>query len=191
MNVENKLRFMKLVGELEDTVDGISNLTKWLVSNKSDWFSAPASTKFHGCYEGGLVEHSLCVYDCLCKICDTFDTEHKISRKSILLVSLFHDLCKCNVYHPIVKYRKDSNGQWESYNSYEFKDSFPVGHGEKSVIMLQYFVKLTTEEILSIRYHMGPYDEKNLIGLSEAQEKYPLVVYLHLADMLASKIYKC
>ena len=181
---------MKYMSELEEQrIPGLDTLLEWLCSSSCDFYVAPASTKFHGSCTGGLLEHSLCVCTCLQEICKTFDTDNKISRRAILVSSLFHDICKVNLYKPVVKYRKDSQGKWESYDSYEYQDIFPVGHGEKSVIMLQQFIKLTAEEILAIRYHMGAYGEANMNGLSAAQEKYPLVVYLHMADMIASKIY--
>ncbi|MDR0821416.1 MAG: hydrolase [Oscillospiraceae bacterium] len=157
----------------------------------SDFFVAPASTRFHGSYEGGLLRHSLNVYECLIDLVDRprykDNYGFNYSEETIALVSLLHDVCKVNIYKKTYRNRKnESTGQWESYPFYEFNDNLPYGHGEKSVYMVGGFVKLTREESMAIRWHMGfsGLEEKNTIG--KALEMYPLAFLLATADMEAS-----
>ena len=143
-----------------------------------NYFKQPASVKHHGNYEGGLFDHSWAVMEALEDLTYKLDLQWSDSR-SLYIVGLFHDLCKCNDYIYNKEYDK-----WE-YNN----DKIMTGHGELSVIMAQQLVELTDEEIACIRWHMGAYDiAENWNVLGRAIEKYPNVLYTHTADMIASRI---
>ena len=163
---------------------GIS-LSHWL-DNKTDFFSAPASTRFHGACEGGLCMHSLNVYHALH---DTFFTEGD-SEESFAICALLHDLCKANYYKRGTRnVKNDVTGQWEKVPSYSVEDLFPYGHGEKSVFLIERFMKLKVEEAVAIRWHMGGFDDAargGCFAISEAYDKYPLAVKLHIADLEAT-----
>lgn len=172
------------------TRDGADKLLDFL-ENKSDFFTAPASTRFHGAYEGGLLRHSLNVYECLVqylvreRVKDTYKLN--VSDETAAIVALLHDVCKVNFY--TVSYRNSKNeqtGQWEKVPYYSINDTLPYGHGEKSVYMVSGFMRLTREEAMAIRWHMGfsGIEDKNTIG--RALEKYPLAFALSIADMEAS-----
>lgn len=159
--------------------------------NKQDFFTAPASTRFHGNYEGGLVEHSINVY----KNLKMLNSMYKLSesQETIAIISLLHDLCKMNYYVTDYRNVKDENGKWNKVPYYTVKDSFPYGHGEKSVFIITQFMKLTPEEAMCIRWHMGGFDYTSRggdYGISEAYNKYPLASLLHTADLLATYIDK-
>lgn len=170
--------------------DGADKLLDFL-ENKSDFFTAPASTRFHGAYEGGLLCHSLNVYECLVqylareRVKDTYKLN--VSDETAAVVALLHDVCKVNFY--TVSYRNAKNeqtGQWEKVPYYSINDTLPYGHGEKSVYMVSGFMRLSREEAMAIRWHMGfsGIEDKNTIG--RALEKYPLAFALSVADMEAS-----
>lgn len=170
--------------------EGADKLLDFL-ENKSDFFTAPASTRYHNAFEGGLLRHSLNVYKCLVaylergRVKDMYKLE--ASAETAAIVALLHDLCKVNIYH--VSYRNSKNdktGQWEKVPYYEIRDNLPYGHGEKSVYMISGFMRLTREEAMAIRWHMGfsGTEDKNTIG--RALEKYPLAFALSVADMEAS-----
>lgn len=140
----------------------------------TDFYYAPASTRFHGNHEGGLLEHSLNVYDALKDLVKQFP-EIAVSEETIAISALFHDLCKAN--------------QWHKEPFYKAEDQFPVGHGEKSVIILLRHMKLTDEEIYAIRWHMSGFDSAvkgGDFGCSKAYDVCPFAVLLHLADMEAT-----
>lgn len=143
------------------------------------FFTAPASTKYHGAYEGGLFDHSLQVAKELVNLTEKLGLKWE-DPKSPIVVGLFHDLCKCDNYI----YDIETNGY--KYNP----DIIIPGHGEKSVILLQKYIDLTDEEIACIRWHMGAYekDPKMWEYFGRAVETYPNVLYTHTADMIASKI---
>lgn len=170
--------------------EGADKLLDFL-ENKSDFFTAPASTRYHNAFEGGLLRHSLNVYKCLVaylergRVKDMYKLE--ASAETAAIVALLHDLCKVNIYR--VSYRNSKNdktGQWEKVPFYEIHDTLPYGHGEKSVYMISGFMRLTREEAMAIRWHMGfsGNEDKNTIG--RALEKYPLAFALSVADMEAS-----
>lgn len=168
--------------------EGIEDLLNWL--EQSDFFVAPASSKYHGAYAGGLAEHSINVYECLKQLADRYP-ELNIADETIAIVALFHDLCKANFYKVGTRNVKDEeSGQWYKKEVYEIDERFPIGHGEKSCIIIQWFLKkLTTEELLAIRYHMGGFDVSVKGGdfsMSKAYEMTPLAPMLHLADMEAT-----
>ena len=167
--------------------DGLEDLLKWLCG--SDFFTAPASTKFHGAYPGGLAEHSLNVYKCLAKIAEQYPDDN-ISRETVAICALFHDICKVHYYKTGTRNVKDENGKWITKEVYETDEQFPIGHGEKSCIILQWFLKkLTVDELLAIRFHMGGFDASAKGGdssISRAYTSCPLAVMLHMADLEAT-----
>lgn len=168
--------------------EGISDLLEWI--QKSDFFIAPASSKFHGSHAGGLAEHSLNVYRCLKTLVERYP-HLNINDETIAICGLFHDLCKANFYKTGTRNVKDEKtGQWHKKEIYEIDEKFPIGHGEKSCIILQWFLKkLTTDELLAIRYHMGGFDsivKGGDFSMSKAYEMCELAPMLHLADMEAT-----
>ncbi len=162
--------------------EGAAELLEWL--QKTDFFTTPASTKFHGACEQGLVMHSLSVYHTMM---DKHFEEGKDNEESFAICALLHDLCKAQFYK--VSYRNvknDETGVWEKKPFYMVDDQFPYGHGEKSVFLIERFMRLKTSEAMAIRWHMGGFDEAARGGsfaISVAYEKYPLAVKLHLADL--------
>lgn len=162
--------------------DGVEDLLAWL--EQTDFFSAPASTRFHGNFEGGLVMHSLNVYSQLMKLCDFY--ECGASEESIAIVSLFHDLCKVGCYKTEMRWRKNTQNQWEQYPVYTFKEDFAYGgHGSKSVFLVQSFMKLTPEEASAINCHMGQWDSTNYSNPTTVYERNLLAWLLHVADEAA------
>ena len=195
--MENKENFKRIFEEAI-TRPGSAELLAWL-ENKTDFFTAPASTKYHGAYEGGLLEHSLNVYGAFMELTKTgrftelaFDMGLSLAgmEETAAICTLLHDICKTDYYKPGTKRQKNAAGEWETVPCYTVKDGFPFGHGEKSVFLIQQFMSLGTEEALAIRWHMGPYDEAargGSRGLSEAMAFSPLVYELHAADMRATQ----
>ena len=170
-------KFAKLADDLFGLFDASILIDKLKDLN---YFKAPASIKHHGNYEGGLFDHSWAVMEALETLTYRLDLKWE-DKRSLYIVGLFHDLCKCNDYIYNEEYDK-----WE-YNN----DKIMIGHGELSVIMTQQLIELTDEEIACIRWHMGAYDDKenwNILG--RAIEKYSNVLYTHTADMIASRIQK-
>lgn len=179
----NREKFIQLCAKIDRP--GKAELFEWLES--SDFFTAPASAKYHGAYEGGLLEHSLNVYEALFKLL-TIYPETEVSVESALIVSLFHDLCKVNMYEKETRYRKDENGKWEPYEAYIHNEKLHYGgHGSKSVFILQNFIKLTPEEATAINCHMGSWDGDNNT-IAAAFEHCPLAWLLHVADESATFI---
>jgi hypothetical protein len=170
--------------------EGADELLKYLLSANSDFFVAPASTRFHLSKEGGLIEHSLNVYNCLTEYLyrNKVKSEYNMhfTDETIAIVSLLHDICKMNVYQKSLRNVKDKNGVWQQVPSYEYNDTLPYGHGEKSVYIISGFMKLTREEAFAIRYHMGFSDTENKQNVSAAFEQFPLALALSIADMEAT-----
>ena len=173
--------------------EGADRLLEFICSPSSDFFTAPASARYHSAYEGGLCEHSLNVYDCLYEYLNRPVAKEKYglnySEESIAIVSLLHDLCKMNVYKTSYRNAKNEQGQWERVPYFEFDDTLPYGHGEKSVYMITPFMKLTREEAFAIRYHMGYSNVESSIAtnsVSKAFEMFPLAFALSTADMEAT-----
>lgn len=170
--------------------EGADKLLDYLCSRNCDFFTAPASTKFHCSYEGGLCEHSLNVYDCLKSYLETDRAREKFglefSDETIAIVSLLHDICKTNVYKVSTRNKKDENGVWIQVPYYEYEDTLPYGHGEKSVYIVSGFMRLTRDEAMAIRWHMGfsGEEDKKLVG--NALRAYPLALALNIADCEAS-----
>lgn len=189
----NIKRFKQIVA---DTIsrDGIDNLMDWL-ENDTDFFTAPASTRYHGSYEGGLLEHSLNVYDRL-----VWEMEHTVgagwediySPETVAIVALFHDLCKIDRYILTEKWRKDADGQWEAYDVYDYnREKSEMGHGSQSVFYLQKFIQLTEVEAQAIYWHMGAYDISPYATLAACSETFkwnPLSFLVHRADMAATYV---
>lgn len=167
------------------TREGADKLLEWLQT--TDFFTAPASSKFHCACEYGLVMHSLNVYDVIMQ--KHFDalTENK---ESFTLVSLLHDLCKVNFYKESTRnVKNEQTGQWEKVPYYMVEDAFPYGHGEKSVYLIERFLRLKPAEATAIRWHMGGFDDSVRAGgftMSYAYDKYPIAVKMHLADLEAT-----
>lgn len=177
----------KILQRLE-TVDrpGMEHLIDYL-ENKSDYFIAPASTKFHSNYDMGLAIHSDKVVEQLLKKNDEFAL--KMSLDTIYLTGYLHDLCKCNVYTKGMGIKKDDlNNKWIGVDKYEYLDNVPLGHGEKSVILIQQFIHLTLEECLMIRWHMGAYlPKEEMRDFERAKELYKSVLAMCIADEEASR----
>jgi hypothetical protein len=172
------------------TRKGADKLLEYLLSENCDFFTAPSSTRFHGSYEGGLVEHSLNVYHCLKDYLTRQRTKDlynmNFSDETIAIVSLLHDLCKINFYAVDYRNAKNEFGQWEKVPYYTIKDQLPYGHGEKSVYIISGFMRLSREEAFAIRYHMcfSGIEDKNSIG--RAFEMFPLAFAVSVADMEAT-----
>ena len=169
---------------------GADRLLESLDSDASDFFTAPSSTRFHGSYEGGLVEHSLNVYECLKDYLARPRTKElygmDYSPETIAVTALLHDICKVGFYAVDYRNAKNEQGAWERVPYYTIRDTLPYGHGEKSVYMIQSFMRLTRDEAFAIRYHMGfsGNEDKNNIG--RALEMFPLALAVNVADMEAT-----
>lgn len=161
--------------------DGADKLLAWLET--TDFFTCPASTKFHNNFEGGLVDHSVKVYHRLQKIVSA--EQMKVSDESLAVMALLHDVCKANTYK--VDYRNvKREGEWVKEPYFTVDDPLPYGHGEKSVYIISSFMKLTRDEAMAINWHMGPYDARVLGGsfaLTDAFKKFPLSLMMFLADI--------
>lgn len=177
----NKEEFLQIYNEYVKR-QGSQEFLDWLL--KTDFFTAPASTKYHGACEGGLLLHSLNVYKTLR---ERYFEEGKDSEESFAICALLHDLCKAQFYKVSTRnVKNDVTGQWEKVPYYTVEDAFPYGHGEKSVFLIERFMRLKTSEAIAIRWHMGGFDDSARGGsfaISLAYEKYPLAVKLHLADL--------
>ncbi len=169
---------------------GAEKLLAWLCSESSDFFTAPSSTRFHGSHEGGLLEHSLNVYECLKDYLSRPRTKElygmNYTEETIAIAALLHDLCKVNFYAVDFRNAKNAQGVWERVPYYTVRDALPYGHGEKSVYIISGFMRLTREEAFAIRYHMGfsGNEDKGMIG--QAMELFPLALALNVADMEAT-----
>lgn len=218
----NKQCFIDLIKRIDREGADIERLIRQL--EKSDFFVAPASQMYHNSCEGGLCDHSLNVYDRLVEMCKTLYTSYKVvkneqtgeeeevevyscpfSDTTLIIVALFHDICKMNFYEKTYKNKKVyyeggsktdelGNYDWESVPSYakkESKDRFVFGnHGQTSEYMIRQFIPLTTEESVAIINHMGGMDNDSARGsnLSEIYGRFSLAVLLHSADLLATYI---
>lgn len=190
-----KDRFVELYQQLI-TRPGADKLLAWLET--TDFFEAPASTRFHLSRPGGLVEHSIHVYH---RLHDLFVSERQnrenepfielsdSEEETIAICGLLHDICKANFYAVEMRNRKNEQGQWEKYPFYVVNDQLPYGHGEKSVYIISGFMKLTREEAMAIRWHMGFSDNDFRVGgfsVGNAFEKFPLALLTHMADLQAT-----
>lgn len=184
---ENREKILSLLSLIKRP--GIEKLIEWIEA-KSDFFIAPASTRFHSNYQGGLAEHSLLVYERFKEKNSHYDLG--LSEESIIICGILHDICKCNFYKATTRNKKDeTTGQWIKVPFYTVEDELPLGHGDKSVIMLQNFIKLKREEMLAIRWHMGGYVSPNDYNtVSAAWGMCKCGVCLHTADLEASYLYE-
>jgi len=169
-----KEQYINLLKEINR--EGMHKLIEFL--KNSDFFDAPASTRYHGAWKGGLLEHSIKVYEILKTKTEDSD--------SVKIVALLHDICKTNFYKTDYRNVKN-NGVWEQVPYYTVDDTIPYGHGEKSVMMISEFIKLTPEEKYAIRWHMGFTEPKELYGtIGQAYKKYPLALLTFEADLEAT-----
>lgn len=166
---------------------GADKLLAWMET--TDFFTAPASTRFHGDHEGGLLEHSLNVYIRL--QAEVYaDGVEVAGPGTISVCALLHDLCKANFYKVSQRnVKNEETGKWEKQPFYQVEDQFPYVHGEKSVFLIERFMRLKSVEAVAIRWHMGGFDDSARGGsyaVSGAYEKYPLALLLHIADLKAT-----
>lgn len=176
----------QFIGLLKSTNrEGIEKLIDFL--EKTDFFQAPASTRFHGAYQGGLLEHSMKVYEIFKEKVKNASIEINSPDDTLIITALLHDVCKANFYKVDYRNAKNDLGVWEKVPYYTIDDQIPYGHGEKSVMMISEYIKLTPEEKYAIRWHMGftePKEWYNTIGA--AYTKYPLALLLFEADLEAT-----
>ena len=194
MNID---RFENLLSNVKR--EGMPALMAFI--KKSDFYTAPASTRYHSCHEGGLLEHSLNVYDCLMAKLENPTWAEALSQvepESIVIAALLHDLCKCYYYAVEMKNKKvysetgskvDNGGRydWQLVPGYTTDDKIPYGHGEKSVMMIEEYIRLKPVERYAIRWHMGftePKESWNTLGL--AMKKHPMILAIHEADVEAT-----
>ena len=180
--------FLEMWSDVLADREGNKELLDWL--EHSGFFTAPASARHHMAYEGGLCEHSLNVYHCLVdylqreRVQELYGLEY--SDESIAIVALLHDLCKIGCYKAGSRNVKGSDGKWQSVPTFFYEDTLPYGHGEKSVYIISGFLKLTREEAMAIRWHMGFSGPEDARTVGQALRQYPLALALATADMEAS-----
>ncbi len=182
---QNKQEFLKIARENINR-DGLEDLLSWLQT--TDFFDAPASSKFHSAEAGGLCFHSINVYKRLLALATAEFGENKVNKESVAIIALFHDVCKCCFYKTEFRNVKE-NGEWVQKPFFAIDDQLPYGHGEKSVYMVNGYLRLTREEALAINWHMGGFDARVKGGdmsLANAFYKYPLAMLTHVSDILAT-----
>ena len=170
--------------------EGAGALLDYL-TNRSDFFTAPASARYHGAWAGGLCEHSVNVYHCLVdylarpRVQELYGLDY--TGESVAVAALLHDVCKVGCYRPGTRnVKNDATGQWEKVPTFFYEDKLPYGHGEKSVYIISGFMKLTREEAMAIRWHMGFSGSEDPRMVGQALQQYPLAFALATADMEAS-----
>ena len=189
---------------LANQYPGVATLYQWL-TEETDYFTAPASTKYHSNYDGGLCVHSYMVYKAFEEL---FPEVVKQRQTDIILICFLHDICKTNFYKPYYRnikqydeklWPENVNGRsikydalgkfiWMQEKGYMIDDSFPYGHGEKSVRLIEKHLRLPEDMAMAIRYHMGPWQETDKPNVSKVFETYPLAFMLHVADGYATYI---
>lgn len=193
---ENKEEFCRLLRSTNR--EGV----EYVIEDLEDlgFFEAPASTRFHLCNRGGLVEHSLNVCKAALELLPIMhrmrpDLKDELPEDSVILCSLLHDVNKAEIYKPVVKKRKNAMGVWEDFDTYDVDFSnFPMGHGEKSVIVLLCSgLQLKNSEMLAIRWHMAAWDlafqsPEAKSNINAARDKYPLCGLIQCADTIAANI---
>lgn len=183
----NKEEFLRIARE-NIKREGLEGLLGFLES--TDFFTAPCSTRFHLAERGGLCQHSINVYDRLLRLAVDEYGEENINLETITICALFHDVCKCCYYKETTRNVK-KNGEWVQEPYYTVEDALPYGHGEKSVYIINGYMRLTREEAIAINWHMGGFDARaqgSSNTYSEAFSKYPLAVFMHMADVMATYI---
>lgn len=181
---------------------GVDKLMDYI--RKSDFYTAPASTKFHLSCESGLLQHSLNVLDTLRGLLDENQVNEdgtemwfyivaghpviQISDESLIIIALLHDICKTYFYSTSTRnVKNEKTGKWEKVPFYTVNDLMPLGHGPKSAMLVKNYIKLTSEEMYAIWWHMGFTDQNtDTLSLTAAIQKYPIIWALHTADMMAS-----
>ena len=177
---------------------GVENVVNWLEHN-SDFFRAPSSANYHCNFAGGLLQHSLNVYKSAMDIYNNLKLSHPekvkdVSEDNIKIAALLHDICKVNLYQESVKWKKDENDNWQQIPAYIINEVMPLGHGEKSVIMLQMLgLQMTLEEMCAIRWHMGVWDggllqKETKYAHATATDKFPICVIIQCADYISSLV---
>lgn len=200
---QNIARFEAELGKIERP--GIDKLMNYI--RKSDFYTAPASTKYHLSCEGGLLQHSLNVLDALrgmmIKENDGQNEDGSprikyhytvagrfvatIPEESLIIIALLHDICKTYFYTTSMRNAKnEQTGKWEKVPFYTVSDKMPLGHGPKSAMIVKQYMELTTTEMYAIWWHMGFTDTQDTITLSQAIDAQPIIWALHTADMMAS-----
>lgn len=179
--MSDKERFIEICKSIKR--EGIEDLMDWL--EKGDFYTAPASARYHGSFDGGLLKHSLSVYDHMKRVLNTYP-EIECSEESAAIVSLFHDFCKIGLYKKTKRNRKTDDGKWEQYDGYEYDEKFKFGsHGGKSVFLIHHFIELTPEEGAAINCHMGAFDNDKV---GATYEQFRLAWALHVADEASTYI---
>ncbi|MBO4870647.1 MAG: TraI domain-containing protein [Muribaculaceae bacterium] len=182
--------------------EGVDDLIEYLDEGKNHFFTAPASVNHHLNHDGGLLRHSLNVCHAALKLREMVlaerpELESQLSRASVIIASLLHDICKADIYKPAIKKKKDPNGLWVDVESYNVDyRNFPMGHGEKSAIMALWGgLDITQEELLAIRWHMTAWDlpfQSVEAGkcLNTARDEHPLCSLVQLADGIAANLFE-
>ena len=206
---KNREEFISIFNDLiVPNYNGADKLLKWICG--TDFFTSPASTRYHLCEEGGLCKHTLNVYNRLIKILkdeygDDYCNKLQVDKCSLALVALCHDLCKCQSYekdYKNVKEYRDDGSKYDEKGRFDWvvkevwvkNERFMFGHGAKSVYIVQNFIQdgLSIDEAVAIRYHMGGHEMGNPyiteIEPLEVFNKFPLAFYLYTADMMATYI---
>ena len=181
-----KQLFQKIVSSVPDTDTLLSFI------DTTDFYIAPASTKYHGAFKFGLLQHSLLVTMILCE--KSMSWMYKdlpgITAENVIISATMHDICKADYYVEQQKWRKDLNGKWESYSGWTVEEAFPCGHGDKSVILLNRCYKSNPHIDLAVRWHMGLLSTNNPQDFGKAASKSPLTLLLHTADFEATYLFE-
>ena len=172
------------------TREGSAELLDYL-ENRSDFFTCPASARYHGAHAGGLCEHSVNVYRCLADYLDRPRVKEvyglDYSPETVAIAGLLHDICKVGCYRAGTRnVKNETTGQWEKVPTYFYEDKLPYGHGEKSVYIISGFMRLSREEAMAIRWHMGFSGPEDNRMVGQAMREYPLAIALATADMEAA-----
>ena len=195
-NMNNKEKFCHLLRSTGR--EGIETVITEL--EESGFFEAPASANHHLNSTGGLLQHSLNVCETALAIRASLEDKnlmyaHGIPRDSVIIASLLHDVCKCDIYKEALLNKKSADGKWEKVPGYIVDcEDLPVGHGEKSVIMLLLWgLKMTRDEILAIRWHMHAWDlafqsYEQKMNINKARETAPLCILVQCADGISAGI---
>lgn len=189
VNIEkNEEEFLRVLRENVNR-EGLEELIEWLL--QTDFFVAPASTKFHSNFVGGLCLHSLYVYHRMVELNDYYQLNY--SSDALAVCGLLHDVCKVNMYVQGERNVKDKEGNWYKKPVWEIDEELPLGHGEKSCILIQRFISLAIDELLAIRWHMAGFDSAVKGGdwsASKSNDKTNLVVLLQVADMISTNVFE-
>lgn len=190
-NKQRLIKWCKAYIVSDKNKEGLERFLDFL--EKSDFYTAPASTRFHSNMDGGLCEHTLKVISRMFKVCNAElppeETKTAEFKEKAFIVALCHDLCKVDFYKKSERNKKDENGNWYSYPYWEIEDQLPMGHGEKSLYIAQKYFDLSDEMAIAIRWHMGFSDAAYKGGsydIGSAFSSYPFALYLSIADTMAS-----